>query len=143
MTKDEIKRIDDAGIAAWDKHDVEAFVGQLADRFTWHDWTMPEPMRDKAAARQYFNGWVTAFPDMRTKQLNRVIGDDSVAAELEFSGTNSGPLVMGGKTIPATKKKIVGRGTYFARISGGKIIEFRSHPDLAGLMMQLGLMPGV
>ena len=143
MTKDEIKRIDDAGIAAWDKHDAEAFVSQLAERFTWYDWTLTEPMRDKAAARQYFSTWMTAFPDMKTKQVSRVIGEDSVAAELEFTGTNAGPMMMGGKTIPPTHKKVVGRGSYIARISGGKIVEFRSHPDVAGLMMQLGIMPAM
>jgi hypothetical protein len=36
---------------------------------------------------------------------------------------------------------VVGRGSYIAKIQGGKIIEFRSHPDVAGLMMQLGFMP--
>ena len=49
---------------------------------------------------------------------------------------------MGGMEMPATGKSVVGKGAYFARVTGGKIVEFSSHPDAAGLMMQLGLMPG-
>lgn len=30
---------------------------------------------------------------------------------------------------------------YIARVRDGKIVEFRSHPDVAGVMMQLGLVP--
>jgi hypothetical protein len=50
-------------------------------------------------------------------------------------------MVMGGNEIPATNRTVTGRGTYFARVRDGKIVEFSSHPDAAGMMMQLGLMP--
>ena len=48
---------------------------------------------------------------------------------------------MGGMEIPPTNKSIVGRGSYVAFVRGGKVVEFHSHPDAAGMMMQLGLMP--
>ena len=141
MSREEIERLDRQGLAAWDSHDPDAFVSMFADDFVWFDWTVPEPMRDREAARQYFNGWVTAFPDMKTTSVSRVVGDDAVATEIEWSGTNTGPMVMGGNQIPPTNKSVTGRGTYFARFRDGKVVEFRSHPDVAGVMMQLGKMP--
>jgi predicted ester cyclase len=74
---------------------------------------------------------------------NRVVTDDQVAAEVEFTGTNSGPMQMapGAPTIPATGKKVMGKGTYFVRVRNGKGVEVHSYPDGAGLMMQLGLVP--
>jgi steroid delta-isomerase-like uncharacterized protein len=141
MAGDDLEQLDDQGMSAWNDHDAEAFVSLFADDFAWYDWTLPEPIRDKEGARRYFNSWMTAFPDMLTKQTSRVIGDDAVAVEVEFSGTNSGPMVMGGNEIPATNRTVTGRGTYFARVRDGKIVEFSSHPDAAGMMMQLGLMP--
>jgi steroid delta-isomerase-like uncharacterized protein len=141
MSKEEVQKIDAQGMAAWDRHDPDLFVSQLADNFVWHDWTLPEPMRSKEAAKAYFSAWITAFPDMKVKQVSRVVSDDAVAAEIEFSGTNNGPMNMAGNQIPPTNKSAVGRGTYMARIQGGKIVEFRTHPDVAGLMMQLGFMP--
>ena len=141
MSKEELEQLDDRGMSAWDAHDAEAFVGLLSDDFVLNDWTIEEPIRDKERVRQYFNTWMTAFPDMRVKQTSRVIGDDAVAAEIEFTGTNSGPLQMAGNQIPPTNRRVTGRGTYVARVRDGKVVEFSAHPDAAGMMMQLGLMP--
>jgi steroid delta-isomerase-like uncharacterized protein len=143
MSKEELERLDDRGMAAWDSHDAEAWVGLFADDFVVRDWTVAEPIRDKDSVRAYFNAWMTAFPDMRVKQTNRVVGDDAVAAEIEFTGTNTGTMVMGGMEMPPTNKAVVGRGTYIARARDGKVVEFSSHPDAAGVMMQLGLMPSM
>lgn len=141
MSKEELERLDDLGLSAWEAHDAEAFVSLLADDFVWYDWTQPEPMRDKEAARQYFNAWVTAFPDMRVKLLRRVVGEDAIASEIEFSGTNTGPMVMAGNEIPPTNKAVTAHGSYIAQVRDGKIVEFSTHPDVAGVMMQLGLIP--
>jgi hypothetical protein len=78
---------------------------------------------------------------MQVKVIDRVVGDDAVAGEVEFTGTNTGPIEMGGMKIPATHKTVAGRGSYIARVRDGKIVEFSTHPDIAGMMMQLGLMP--
>jgi steroid delta-isomerase-like uncharacterized protein len=141
MSREELERLDDQGIAAWNAHDADAFLELFSDELVWSDWTQPEPIRDKEGARRYFDSWGTAFPDMQLKVLDRVVGDDAVAAELEFTGTNTGPLRMGGMEIPATNKSVVGRGSYMVRVREGKIVEFSTHPDAAGLMLQLGLMP--
>jgi steroid delta-isomerase-like uncharacterized protein len=141
MSREDVERTDDQGIAAWDRRDADAIVELLADGFVWTDLTLPEPMRTKDQARQYAQGWFTAFPDMRVTRTNRVVSDDAVAAELEFTGTNTGPMVIAGNEIPPTGKSVLGRGAYFARIQDGKIAQFSTHPDVAGLMMQLGLMP--
>jgi hypothetical protein len=74
------------------------------------------------------------------KTISTVIADDRIAAELEFSGTNTGPLKVGDQPeIPATNKKVVNRGCVFGKVRNGKFIEIKSYPDLAGMMMQLGL----
>ncbi len=142
MDRSELERLDDEGISTWDRHDPEAFAGLLADDFVLEDWTVPEPIRTKEGARKYVSAWFTAFPDMSLRRLDRVVDTDSVAGEVEFTGTNSGPLAMGGMELPATNKTVRGRGTYFVKVRDGKITEFRAHPDAAGMMMQLGLIPG-
>jgi predicted ester cyclase len=78
---------------------------------------------------------------MSVKQTNRVVSDEVVAAEVQFTGTNTGPMMMAGREIPPTGKSVVGKGTYLARVKGGKVVEFNSYPDIAGMMMQLGFMP--
>ncbi len=69
-----------------------------------------------------------------------MIDEDAVAAEIEFRGTNSGSMVMGRMEVPATNRPVLGRGSHIAVARDGKIVEFRSHPCAAGMMMQLGLL---
>jgi hypothetical protein len=38
-------------------------------------------------------------------------------------------------------KSVMGKGVYIARVKDGKVVEFNSYPDIAGMMMQLGFMP--
>lgn len=140
MTREEIAALDDKGMSAWDSHDTEGFAALFAEDFTYTDDSVPEPMHSMGQLRDYMKTWYTAFPDMRATETNRVIGDDSVAAEIEFTGTNAGPLAMGGQEIPATGRTVRAHGTYFARAQDGRITEFHAHPDVAGMMMQLGLM---
>lgn len=142
MSKHDIEQLDDAGMAAWNNHDAEGFASLLADGFTWIDDAVPDAMTTREQALEYARGWFTAFPDMQIRTMNRIIADEQLAAELEFTGTNTGPMTMGGQEIPPTGKSVVSRGTYFVKARDGKIVEFHTHPDIAGLMAQLGLMPG-
>ena len=143
MSVQENIRLDEEFIAAWNSHDPDRALALLSEDVVWRDVASPEPMRGKAAIRPYLQGWFTAFPDLSTTVKNRIATEDQVAAELEFTGTNSGPLRMapGMPPMPATGKRVTGQGTYFVRIKNSKAVEVHSYPDAAGMMMQLGMMP--
>jgi len=143
MSIHENTRLDEEFIAAWNAHDPDRALALLSEDVVWQDVANPEPMRGKAAIRPYLQGWFTAFPDLNATVKNRVVTEDQVAAEVEFTGTNSGPMQMapGAPTIPATGKQVKGQGTYFVRIRNGKGVAVHSYPDGAGMMMQLGLLP--
>ena len=144
MSMQETQKVDDAVMAAWNSHNLDALVALCADNIVWHDLASPEPMRGKEGARMFMQGWNTAFPDFVIQQKNRVVTDDQVAVEVAFSGTNKGPLQgpPGTPAIPATGKKVTNsKGAYFARVQGGKVVEVHTYPDMPGMMMQLGLMP--
>jgi steroid delta-isomerase-like uncharacterized protein len=136
-------RLDEEEIAAWNAHDVERALAIFPDDVMWHDVSSPQAFNNKDAIRQYLQGWFSAFPDIKITVTNRVITDGYVAAELDFVGTNSGALQLapGAPAIPATGRKVSGKGTYFVRFKNGQAVEVHSYPDAAGMMMQLGLMP--
>ena len=138
--QDNIK-LDEEFIAGWNARDTERTVAVLADDAVWQDISNPEPMRDKNAMRQYVQAWYTAFPDLSAVVKNRVVTEDQVATEVEFTGTNTGSLQMapGAPAIPATGKRVNDKGVYFAKVQNGKIVEIHTYPDMAGVMMQLGL----
>jgi steroid delta-isomerase-like uncharacterized protein len=135
-------RLDEQFIAAWNAHDADAALALLAEDVIWQDVGNPVPYRGKEAARTFIQNWFTAFPDIKTTVTNRLAMDDRMAVEIEFTGTNTGPLQMtpGTPAIPATGRTIMGRGTYFTTIRNGKATEVHTYPDAAGMMMQLGLV---
>lgn len=143
MSAQENIKLDEEVSAAWNAHDVDRALGPMSDDIVWHDVGSPEPFKGKEAVRQYLQGWFTAFPDSKFTVKNRVVTEDQLAAEMEFTGTHKGPLQFdpNGPAIPATGKTINGKGSYFVRFKNGKAVEVRSYPDVAGMMMQLGLMP--
>ena len=144
MSVQENTRLDEQFIASWNAHDPDRALALLSEDVVWRDVGNPEPMRGKAAIRPYLQGWFTAFPDLNATVRNRVVTENQVAAEVGFTGTNSGPMQMApsAPSMPATGRRVTGQGTYFVRIQAGKAVEIHSYPDLAGMMMQLGMMPG-
>jgi steroid delta-isomerase-like uncharacterized protein len=131
-------------VTTWASRDPDATMALVADGAVWHDVGIPQPLRDRSAMRDYVQSWNTAFPDLVVRIVNKVASEDQVAVEVEFNGTNTGSMQMGpgAPLMPPTGKKVVnGRGTCFARVRDGKLIEIHTYPDLAGMMMQLGMMP--
>ena len=135
-------RLDEEFLASWDSHNVDKGLALLSDDVVWYDLGSPQPMRGKAAARPYLQAWYTAFPDLKSKVIDRIVTEDKVATEIEFTGTNKGSLQMlpSAPAIAATGKQIKGKGTYFLHIRNGKIVEVRTYPDTMGMMTQLGLL---
>src|SRR5437870_1508496 len=122
MPKAELDQLAKDALAAWNNHDADAWVNLFADQFTWHDWSLPEPIRDKEGVRSYFSEWMRAFPDLKSRETRRIVGEDALAIEVEWTATNSGPLAMGDRELPPTNKKVTGRGSHFARVRDGKIV---------------------
>jgi hypothetical protein len=50
--------------AAWNAHDIEAFVKRLDQKTTWESDTFPAPFSGHEGARQFFKFYVGAFPDL-------------------------------------------------------------------------------
>lgn len=138
MTTQEVIQLNADVIASWNAHDVEKWLSHCDENIVITDTGSPEPYIGKAGAREFIEQWNIAFPDFKISQIETVANETSIAARLEFSGTNSGPL----REIPATQRKVVNsKGVYFAKVKDGKVVELNTYPDTIGMMMQLGLMP--
>lgn len=142
MNANDVIKLNDQVLDSWNQHDVQKFLNYCDEKIVWKDLASPEAYKGKQGAKDFFNSWLTAFPDLKIKAVNKVATEDSIAVEIEFSGTNTGKLKIGSDTpeIPATRKKITNRGSYFAKAKNGKFTEVHTYPDLAGMMAQLGLL---
>src|ERR1700739_3233652 len=88
--------------AAWNAHDVEAFIKRLDPKTTWESDAFPAPFSGHQGDRQFFKFYVTAFPDLHfdIEQL-LAAGDSHVVVRWHSSGTHLGGLA----DIPASGRK--------------------------------------
>jgi steroid delta-isomerase-like uncharacterized protein len=88
---------------------------------------------DQEAAR----GWKLAFPDLKISVVKEIAEGDLVTVLWTATGTNTGE----GNGLPATGKKIQGRGITIWRVLNGKLTEEWSEFDQLRIMKDLGLIP--
>ena len=141
MTTQDVLRLNKAVVDAWNTHDTEKFLALCDENVVWTDSGNPQPYKGKKGAREFYELWNIAFPDFKLSLVSTVANENTVASQLEFSGTNSGILKMGDMQAPPTNKKVTAnKGACFAWFKDNKLTAVSSYPDLAGMMAQLGLL---
>ncbi len=141
MNLNEVSKLTDQAIETWNSHDTQKFLKLVDDTIVVNELGLDQPHRGKEGAREFIDSWIGAFPDFKIKILNRVVAEDSIGVELEFTGTNTGTIRMGdAPEIPATNRKVTSKGSFFARVKNGKFTQINAYPDLVGMLTQLGVM---
>jgi predicted ester cyclase len=98
-------------------------------------------LEGKEAATAYAMSWLNAFPDARITVHNEIVEGDWVAQRFTFEGSHEGTLQSPAGEIPATHRRLTGRGTQLMRMEGDTVAETQLYFDQVQIMMQLGLMP--
>ncbi len=95
----------------------------------------------RAARVAFVQGIIRAFPDGRIRGV-RVFGSgDWGCCQLEFEGTNTGPLGNpDGSDTPATGRQAAFPYCVVARFEDGLIVEFDEYFDRLEMLTQLGLV---
>ena len=93
------------------------------------------------ASTGYAMGWLNAFPDARLKVSSAFVDGDTVVQEFMFEGTHDNTLSGPAGDIPATHRRLTGRGVQILRVEDGKVAEARLYYDQVQVLTQLGLMP--
>jgi predicted ester cyclase len=124
---------------------IEAFVAgdttvleQVVDESLVDHNPVPGQRPGRPGVIDVLTGWRNAFPDMEIAIRHEVAEGDLVAQSGIASGTNTGPL-MG---RPATNKPATFTYMDMHRVVNGRIVETWHLEDVAGMLGQLGLLPG-
>jgi ketosteroid isomerase-like protein len=81
-----------AWLATFEKKDDKAYLAGISDDITHADYTRPEDVKGKDAAKKAFAELLKTFPDIKMTPMNVVAIGDYVIAEVEMSGTMKGDL---------------------------------------------------
>jgi predicted ester cyclase len=94
----------------------------------------------REAATQYAMAWLNAFPDARLTVTNELVAGGWVTQEFTFEGTHEAPLSGPGGEVPATNRRLNGRGVQIFRVENDTVVDTRLYFDQVQILTQLGLM---
>jgi steroid delta-isomerase-like uncharacterized protein len=130
----------EAYTAAWNAHDAAAVTGFMTDDVVYTDLGIGERVEGRTAVQAFVAGMETSLSsDYRLEMVRTLVDGDRFAAEWTLSGTNDRADAERG--LPATGHRFEIRGVSVGRLVGGKIAENTDYYNLAGYLMQVGLMP--
>jgi predicted ester cyclase len=82
------------------------------------------------------------LPDLRHDVKSHVEQGDTIAIELEVTGTHTGPMHTPQGTVPATGKRVAWQSCDWVRVREGKIVSWHVYHDPTAFYAALGLAPG-
>jgi predicted ester cyclase len=127
-------------VAAFNDHD-ESRIRELNAENAAVEAPGDVHVEGREAATQYAMAWLNAFPDARLNVKNEFVSGDWVVQEFTFEGTHEGTLSGPAGEIPATHRRLNGRGVQIFRVEGDAVVDTRLYFDQVQIMTQLGLMP--
>jgi steroid delta-isomerase-like uncharacterized protein len=96
------------------------------------------PPMDAAAHGQFGRAFYAGFPDMRHIIDEVVVADPHVTVRFTLRGTNTGAFMQ----IPATGKSVNVSAMALLTVEDGRVTHLRAMFDQAGMLRQLGVLPG-
>jgi steroid delta-isomerase-like uncharacterized protein len=125
-------------IAAWNSHDGGQVASFMADDVDFEDVTMGVQLRGPKEVEAFAFDFGESFSsDYRFTLVTELATDTTLAAEWTVSGTHD----RGSPQLPATGKPFTIRGVTIARLRDGKIAYNRDYWDMAGFLVEVGILP--
>jgi steroid delta-isomerase-like uncharacterized protein len=124
---------------ALSRGDWETYKQDYADDSQYIEMSTGQSARGAENIAKLLQHWSRAFPDLRATVKSSAIVGDKGFAEIELSGTHSGPLEAPFGTIQATGRHGVVPAVVAMRVKGDKIEETRVYFDLMTLLRQMGV----
>jgi steroid delta-isomerase-like uncharacterized protein len=127
-------------VEAWNAHDVPAVLELMTDDVVWVDGALGERVEGAGAVGEFFGTMETTLSSDYHMEVGQSIWDEGAYAfEWTLSGTNDRPDPQHG--LPATGQHFEMPGVSIGILRGGMIAENKDYWNLAGYLMQVGLMP--
>jgi steroid delta-isomerase-like uncharacterized protein len=119
----------------FNQKDIGTFEELVAEDIVDHE-VLPGLPEGREGVRAFLNMVWTAFPDLSATIEDEAVEGDRVWSRTRMRGTHKGEF-MG---IPATGKPVDIESIDIVRVRDGRAVEHWGVTDMAGLMMQLGVL---
>jgi steroid delta-isomerase-like uncharacterized protein len=125
-------------IDAFNEADWGRFRGLLAPYAVYAETGTGRRVEGADAYVALVQGWKDALPDVRGTIRGAVADGDTVAQELLWEGTHTGPLQAPGGTLEPSGAQIKVEASLWARFDGGKVRDVHHYLDVLTLLQQIG-----
>lgn len=122
---------------AWTKGNVDVLDDLHTPDFFDHSG-LPGVSPDTAGVKQFIAGLHAAFSDLAITIEDMVAEGDRLVGRWVMTGTNTGSF----NGMPATGRPVSLSGFDLLRVEGDRFAEVWAVADIAGMLQQLGVMPG-
>jgi steroid delta-isomerase-like uncharacterized protein len=126
-------------IEAYNAGDFERLRSLLADDFYEEELATQRRLEGADARIEAARTWKQAFPDERGTIVGAYPSGDTVAIELVWEGTHSGPMATpDGQELPPSDKHVTVKSVEVIETEDGKIKVLRHYFDLMTILQQIG-----
>jgi steroid delta-isomerase-like uncharacterized protein len=128
-------------IDCYNAGDFDGLRSLLADDFYEEELATQRRLEGADARVEAAQSWKRAFPDEQGTITGAYSSGNTVAIELTWEGTQSGPMAMpNGQELPPSNKRMTVRSVEVIEIEDGKIKVLRHYFDLMTMLQQIGAM---
>ena len=141
QTADAMVKIAHEQVDAFSSGNWELLRGTLASDSRYDELGTQRKIEGPEKIVELFKDWKAAFPDGAGTVTSAVASGNTVALEVTWKGTHTGPLESAEGTIPASGKRQETPAAIFFTFEGDKIKESRHYFDSLTLLKQIGVQP--
>ncbi len=141
MTEQDLIKLARENVEAYTSGDWQRLKAPLASDVVYDEVGSQRRMQGADQLVEAYQGWKRALPDGKGTIRNAFASGNSVAIEVTWTGTQSGPLEGPGGTIPASGKSFSMPGAQLITFEGDKVKELHQYFDLMTLLQQVGAAP--
>ncbi len=128
-------------IEAFNDADWGRFAATCSADVVYEEKGSNRTIRGNDAVLEVAKGWREAFPDVRGKITCSTAAGSTVALEITWVGTHTGPLELPSGKLPPTGKAVDFDGVQMFVVEGGKVIRMRHYLDFLTMLTQVGVIP--
>jgi steroid delta-isomerase-like uncharacterized protein len=130
-----------ASIECYNAGDFDRLRSLLADDFYEEELATQRRVKGADARVETAQGWKQAFPDEQGTITGVYTSGNTVAMEITWEGTQSGPMATpDGQELPPSNKRITVKSVQVIETEDGKMKALRTYFDLMTLLQQIGAM---
>jgi steroid delta-isomerase-like uncharacterized protein len=128
-------------IECYNAGDFDRLRSLLADDFYEEELATQRRVEGADARVETAQGWKQAFPDEQGTITGVYTSGNTVAMEITWEGTQSGPMpTPDGQELPPSNKRTTVKSVQVIETEDGKMKALRTYFDLMTLLQQIGAM---